>query len=369
MTLEVMTSDLRDQTQTPWDRLAARAKWMRRAKLAAIYGFLIAVSVPVLLPYFWMVSVAFSSKTGTIDTIILWRSMAIFVPFVFACWIWSTIAKNTRQMLIGFAVITALAVVAFVIYVLPDLHLGNFIFIGERNFGDIVRENRTGSKTGEVAGGIDFPSVWLAFANSLYLAGGQTIIVATVASLAGYYLSRFKFAGRAAMLRSLLVLHAFPVLTLIVPLFLILNFVGLLDQLLGVMLVLVGFELPFAIFIMKGFFDAVPWEIEMSALTDGASRRRAFVEIILPQVTNGLIAISVFSFIRGWEEYIFVFTFLIENVNWTMSLYMFFVRDDIMGIDFGLVSAVGTFYLAPSLVLYVVASKYLAQMTIGGVKG
>ena len=369
MTMEVLAGTLKDQTQTPWDRLAARAKWIRRAKLAAIYGFLIAVSVPVLLPYFWMVSVAFSSKTGTVDTIILWRSMAIFVPFVFACWIWSTIAKNARQMLIGFAIITALAIVAFVIFVLPDLHLGNFIFIGEKNFGDIVRENRTGSKTGDVAGGIDFPSVWLAFGNSLYLAGGQTIIVATVASLAGYYLSRFKFAGRSAMLRSLLVLHAFPVLTLIVPLFLILNFVGLLDQLLGVMLVLVGFELPFAIFIMKGFFDAVPWEIEMSALTDGASRRRAFVEIILPQVTNGLIAISVFSFIRGWEEYIFVFTFLIENVNWTMSLYMFFVRDDIMGIDFGLVSAVGVFYLAPSLVLYVVASKYLAQMTIGGVKG
>ena len=357
------------QPRTPWDRLAVRAKWMRRAKLGAIYGFLIAVSVPVLLPFFWMASVAFSSKTGTVDTIILWRSMAILVPFVLACWICSTIGATARQMFFGFAAITAMAVVAFVVFVLPDLHLGNFIFITEKDFSNTVRELRSGTKIGEVAGGIDFPSVWSAFANSLYLAGGQTLIVATVASLAGYYLSRFKFAGRAAMLRTLLVLHAFPVLTLIVPLFLTLNFVGLLDQLLGVMLVLVGFELPFAIFIMKGFFDAVPWEIEMSALTDGASRRQAFVQVVLPQVSNGLIAISVFSFIRGWEEYIFVFTFLIENVNWTMSLYMFFVRDDIMGIDFGLVSAVGVFYLAPSLVLYAVAQKYLMQMTIGGVKG
>ena len=367
--MEVMAGAPQARTPTPWNRLAARARWMRRAKLAAIYGFLVAVSVPLLLPYFWMVTVAFSSKTGTVDTLVLWRSMGILVPFVFACWIWSTVARNARHTLVGCTAITAVSVVVFVIFVLPDLHLGNFIFVSERNFGDIVRETRTGSKTGEVAGGIDFPSVWLAFANSLYLAGGQTIIVATVASLAGYYISRFHFAGRTAMLRSLLVLHAFPVLTLIVPLFLILNFVGLLDRLLGVMLVLVGFELPFAIFIMKGFFDAVPWEIEMSALTDGASRRQAFVRVVLPQVTNGLIAISVFSFIRGWEEYIFVFTFLIDNVNWTMSLYMFFVRDDILGIDFGLVSAVGVFYLAPSLVLYVVAQKYLAQMTIGGVKG
>ncbi|MFP6642220.1 MAG: carbohydrate ABC transporter permease, partial [Candidatus Latescibacterota bacterium] len=312
------------QPRTPWDRLAVRAKWMRRAKLGAIYGFLIAVSVPVLLPFFWMASVAFSSKTGTVDTIILWRSMAILVPFVLACWICSTIGATARQMFFGFAAITAMAVVAFVVFVLPDLHLGNFIFITEKDFSNTVRELRSGTKIGEVAGGIDFPSVWSAFANSLYLAGGQTLIVATVASLAGYYLSRFKFAGRVAMLRTLLVLHAFPVLTLIVPLFLTLNFVGLLDQLLGVMLVLVGFELPFAIFIMKGFFDAVPWEIEMSALTDGASRRQTFIWIVLPQVSNGLIAISVFSFIRGWEEYIFVFTFLIENVNWTMSLYMFF---------------------------------------------
>jgi len=357
------------QPRTPWDRLAVRAKWMRRAKLGAIYGFLIAVSVPVLLPFFWMASVAFSSKTGTVDTIILWRSMAILVPFVLACWICSTIGATARQMFFGFAAITAMAVVAFVVFVLPDLHLGNFIFITEKDFSNTVRERSSGVKLGDFAGGINFPSVWSAFANSLYLAGGQTLIVATVASLAGYYLSRFKFAGRVAMLRTLLVLHAFPVLTLIVPLFLTLNFVGLLDQLLGVMLVLVGFELPFAIFIMKGFFDAVPWEIEMSALTDGASRRQTFIWIVLPQVSNGLIAISVFSFIRGWEEYIFVFTFLIENVNWTMSLYMFFVRDDIMGIDFGLVSAVGVFYLAPSLVLYAVAQKYLMQMTIGGVKG
>ena len=140
-------------------------------------------------------------------------------------------------------------------------------------------------------------------------------------------------------------------------------------RLVGVILVLVGLELPFAIFIMKGFFDAVPWDIEMSALTDGASRRQAFLQVVLPQVRNGLIAISVFSFIRGWEEYIFVFTFLIKNTNWTMSLYMFFVRDDVMGADFGVVSAVGVFYLVPSLVMYVAAQKYLMQMSVGGIKG
>ena len=81
------------------------------------------------------------------------------------------------------------------------------------------------------------------------------------------------------------------------------------------------------------------------------------------------IAISVFTFIRGWEEYIFVFTFLVRNTNWTMSLYMYWVRDDVMGVDYGVVSAVGVFYLVPSLILYMAAQRYLMQMSIGGVKG
>ena len=352
------------QALAQWDRLADRARWTRRAKSFMIFGFLIAVSIPIIVPYFWLATIAFSAKTGTAETLILWRAVFILLAVVFGLWVSSTFSRTRAQLFVGFAVILAVAGGAFAMLVLPELHLGNFIFMTERNFVDVIR-----ARTGVVTGGIDFPNVWLAFANSLYLAGGQMVIVVTVASLAGYYLSRFQFLGREAALRSLLVLHAFPVLTLIVPLFLMLFYVGLLDRLIGVILVLVAFELPFAIFIMKGFFDAVPWDIEMSALTDGASRRQAFVKVVLPQVTNGLIAISVFSFIRGWEEYIFVFTFLIKNTNWTMSLYLFWVADDVMGADFGVVSAVGVFYLIPSLVLYAVAQKYLAQMTVGGIKG
>ncbi|MCT7378638.1 carbohydrate ABC transporter permease [Chelativorans salis] len=350
--------------ETDWAQLARRARWTNRARTSALYAFLIAVSIPIILPYFWLVTIAFSARTGIAETQVLWRSLLVLVPAIIACWVVAMVARNLRRMLAGFAVVAAITAVAFITLVGPSLHLGNFIFLVERDFASVVR-----SRVGEVRGATQFPSVWRAFWNSIVLAGSQTIIVVTVASLAGYYLSRFQFPGRAPMLRSLLVLHAFPVMTLIVPMFLMLYYIGLLDTLFGVILVLVAFELPFAIFIMKGFFDAVPWDIEMSALTDGASRRQAFVKVVLPQVTNGIIAVSVFSFIRGWEEYIFVFTFLIRNTNWTMSLYMFFVRDDVMGVDFGVVSAVGVFYLVPSLVLYAAAQRYLMQMSIGGVKG
>lgn len=347
-----------------WDALAARARMARRAKSVTLYAFLIAVSIPIILPYFWLVTIAFSAKTGIAETFVLWRSMFVLVPALVALWLAAILSRNRRETLIAMAGVLVVAAASFAWFVGPDLHVGNFIFLWEPDFASVVR-----SRVGEVKGATQFPNVWNAFGNSLLLAGAQTAIVATVASLAGYYLSRFDFPGRASMLRALLVLHAFPVLTLIVPLFLMLYWIGLLDTLLGVILVLVAFELPFAIFIMKGFFDAVPWDIEMSALTDGASRRQAFLSVVLPQVRNGILAISVFTFIRGWEEYIFVFTFLIRNTNWTMSLYMYFVRDDVMGVDYGVVSAVGVFYLVPSLILYAAAQRYLMQMSIGGVKG
>ncbi len=347
-----------------WDRMAARARSMRRAKAVVLYAFLIAVSLPIILPYFWLVTIAFSARTGVAETLVLWRSMLVLVPAVIAFWLAVMLARNRRQMWLGIAAIGLVAAIVFALLVGPDLHLHNFIFLVEPDFASVVR-----SRIGEVRGAVQFPNVWNAFGNSILIAGAQTVIVVTVASLAAYYLSRFQFPGRASMLRSLLVLHAFPVLTLIVPMFLMLYWIGLLDTLFGVILVLVAFELPFAIFIMKGFFDAVPWDIEMSALTDGASRRQTFLWVVLPQVRNGILAISVFTFIRGWEEYIFVFTFLIRNTNWTMSLYMYYVRDDVMGVDYGVVSAVGVFYLVPSLILYVAAQRYLMQMSIGGVKG
>jgi inositol-phosphate transport system permease protein len=358
------TSAATHEPLVDWDRLAARARNLRRTKAVVLYSFLIAVSLPIILPYFWLVTIAFSAKTGVAETAVLWRSTAVAVPTVIALWLAAAFAQNRRQMWVGMAVVAAIALIAFVLFVGRDLHAGNFIFLWEPDFASVVR-----SRVGEVKGAVQFPNVWHAFGNSVLIAGAQTAIVVTVASLAAYYLSRFQFPGRSAMLRSLLVLHAFPAMTLIVPMFLMLYWIGLLDTLAGVILVLVAFELPFAIFIMKGFFDAVPWDIEMSALTDGASRRQAFVSVVLPQVRNGILAIAVFTFIRGWEEYIFVFTFLVRNTNWTMSLYMYWVRDDVMGVDYGVVSAVGVFYLVPSLILYMAAQRYLMQMSIGGVKG
>jgi inositol-phosphate transport system permease protein len=308
-----------------------------------------------------MVVISFTARSGGVSTDVLWTACAIVVPAVLVYSVIHLVTPSPGLRLVGGLLLVIIAAALLATLIGGQLHLANYRFLWRTNIIEEIRSKAT-------AGG-QFPSVWIAFRNSLLLAVFQTAIILTVASLAGYYVSRFAFRGREAFLQGMLVLHAFPAMTLIIPLFLILHWVGLLDTILGVMLVLATIELPFYVFVMKGFFDAVSWDIEMSAMTDGATRRQAFRMVVLPHVRVGLIAVGVFAFIRAWEEYIFVRTMLIENTNWVMSLYLFWVSDDIMGVDYGIVAAVSVFYVLPSLLLYLFCQKYLTQMTIGGIRG
>jgi len=344
-----------------WERLAARARTRRRTTDLLLYGLMALGALPVLIPYLWLVTVAFSGRMGA-STFVLWRTLAIILPALF---LWSLLrlaleGGRTRRM--AEVALGVAALVLLAIFTGPYLHLDNWRFLWNPDIADAL-EGRAAGVSATV------PSVWTAFWNSLFLAFTQMVIVVGVATLAGYYLSRFDFAGRPSYLKGLLVLQAFPAMTLIIPIFLMMYWIGLLDTLLSVILVIAVLELPFAIFVMKGFFDAVPWDIEMSAMTDGASRRQAFWMVLLPQVRIGMLAIAIFAFLRGWEEYVFVRTLLLSKSNWTMSLYLFWMRDDVMGADYAMVSAMGVFYVLPSVLLYTFMQKYLTQMTIGGVKG
>ena len=358
-----------DTVQTPlapplrldWTKLAQRARFKRSAGHSVLLAFLLLVSLPIILPYFWMVVISFTARSGGVSTDVLWTACAVIAPAVLIYAVVHIAAPSPRLRLAGGVVLFIIAAALLAALVGGQLHFANYRFLWNPNIVEEIRSKAT-------AGG-QFPSVWIAFRNSLALAFSQTAIILTVASLAGYYISRFAFRGREAFLQGMLVLHAFPAMTLIIPIFLILHWVHLLDTIPGVMLVLATIELPFYVFVLKGFFDAVPWDIEMSAMTDGATRRQAFRLVVLPQVKVGLIAVAVFAFIRAWEEYIFVRTMLIENTNWVMSLYLFWVSDDIMGVDYGIVAAVSVFYVLPSLLLYVFCQKYLTQMTIGGIRG
>ncbi|MBN1454590.1 MAG: ABC transporter permease subunit, partial [Anaerolineales bacterium] len=140
--------------------------------------------------------------------------------------------------------------------------------------------------------------------NTFVIAATMVVLVLLVSSMAGYALSRMKFAGRRSFLSLTLILHGFPAVTLLLAIFFVLQNISKIPVLGdifgfntqgGIALVLVSFELPLGVWLMKGFFDGIPWDMERSALIDGASRWRTFWEILLPQIRPGLLALGIFS--------------------------------------------------------------------------
>lgn len=213
------------------------------------------------------------------------------------------------------------------------------------------------------------PSIWHLALNTLVFATSTALVVTAASSTAGYALSRLQMPARGLFLGGLIVLHAFPSVTLIVAVFLILQYLGLYDTLTGVILVKVAFELPFGIWIMKGFYDTVPWEIEMAGVTDGASRLTVWRLLVLPLVQPGIFALLIFSFLAGWSEFILPLVLAPANAPQVLATYLAALIADDRTADFGLFKAVSIFYALPVLAIYVVFQKRLMNIYGGGTKG
>ncbi|HXF68187.1 MAG TPA: carbohydrate ABC transporter permease [Thermoflexus sp.] len=217
------------------------------------------------------------------------------------------------------------------------------------------------------------PSIWVAALNSALLAGGYTLILLFISSTAAYALSRLSFRGRRFFLMLVLVLHAFPSITLLIAIFYVLRALRLYDTLIGVALVKTALELPLGIWVMKGFFDNVPWDVEMAALIDGCSRFQAWRRVMLPLVRPGIAALAVFAFILGWNEFLLPYIYMPSLRNWTLSVYIRSVTaggaGEILFVNYGVIAAVGLFYVLPVLLFFVLTQRYLLQIYAGGVKG
>ena len=213
------------------------------------------------------------------------------------------------------------------------------------------------------------PSIWRVTLNTLIFASCSTAVILLISSLAGYVLSRLNVPGRAALLGGIMALHAFPSVTLIVSIFIVLQMLGLYNSLIGVILVKSALDLPLGIWLMKGFYDSVPWEIEMAGIADGASRFRVFRELVLPQVKPALLALGLFAFLSGWSEYILPQVLAPGNDVQGLSVYLASLIADDNNFDFGLFKAVGVFYILPVLILFAFFQKHLMNIYGGGTKG
>lgn len=213
------------------------------------------------------------------------------------------------------------------------------------------------------------PPVWTVMVNTLLLAGGVAALVVTVSSMAAYAISRLHFPGRGVMLGLVLVLHAFPAVSLLIASFYVLVRLGLFDTLLGVILVMSAFLMPLGVWLLKGFFDGLSWEMEMAALVDGASRWTIFFRLALPLVAPGLFAVATFSFLVAWGEFILPYTFIVSGRTWTFSIYLQSLIGDTEMADYGRLAAVGLFYMLPAVAVFLLGQRYLLTMYSGGSKG
>lgn len=214
-----------------------------------------------------------------------------------------------------------------------------------------------------------YPPLWRAFGNTVLLALGTMIMVVGISTPAAYVLSRMKFRMRSVLLAGSLVLHSFPGITVLISLYYVLRTLGLLNNLAGVFIVKAGLMMPFGIWVMKGFFDAIPWDVERAAFVDGATRFQTWYRVMLPQVKPGIGAIAIFAFLSGWSEYIYVITFVQDKRSWTLASYVNSIIGDFRFLDYGLLAATALFYMFPVLVFFLFAQRFLLSVSLGGTKG
>ncbi len=221
-------------------------------------------------------------------------------------------------------------------------------------------------------------AIWNAMLNSLLIAVAMVIGVGIASTAGGYALSRMKFAGRKTFLSMTLVLHAFKAEMLLIAIFFVLRFLGDIpvignyigfNTVGGVALVMIALELPLGIWLMKGFFDNLPWDMERAALIDGASRFRVWWQIMLPQVRPGLAALSLFTFIAGWNAYLVPFTFTVGTKVANMPVFLNQLISDTAPTNWNAVAAVGLFQMIPLLIFFIFTQELLLNIYAGGSKG
>ena len=158
------------------------------------------------------------------------------------------------------------------------------------------------------------------FMNSSIVALGTTILVIVVATLGAYSLVTFRYRGRRLLAQAVLFTYLLPSVILVIPLYMVMARLGLVNSLLGLVICYATFALPFALWLLRSFMAAIPIDLESAAMIDGASRIRAFIDVILPQALPGIISTALFTFIVAWNEYLFAMVLINRQLSMTLPV-------------------------------------------------
>jgi ABC-type glycerol-3-phosphate transport system permease component len=214
--------------------------------------------------------------------------------------------------------------------------------------------------------GTAFPTY---FWNSFKVSALSTACSVIISMYAAYAIARIKFAGSYAFSLLLLITQMFPHILLVIPLFVIIQKIGLFNTHTALVIAYTSFSIPFTVWMLRGFFEAIPAELEEAAVIDGATMMGTFHRIILPLAGPGIAAVTMFGFIRGWNEFLFALVLLQNHDLFTLPIGLASFQEEYT-FRWDLILAGASIITLPVLFFFLVMQRFIVQGLLGGaVKG
>ncbi|WGF88435.1 carbohydrate ABC transporter permease [Marinivivus vitaminiproducens] len=204
--------------------------------------------------------------------------------------------------------------------------------------------------------------------NSVWISAATTVLSVMIAVPAAYAFSRFRFPGRKWLFFSVLFRNMFPAVVFLMPLFVMMRFLGLVNTQASLILTYLTFGLPLSIWLLKGFYDNIPIQLEQAARIDGATRFQAFMLVVMPLSAPGIVATAIYSFITAWNEYVYALTFLNDKSKLTLpvGLQRFFTE---YATNWPGLMAASFIMSVPVVLMFLILQKYFVRaLTEGAVK-
>lgn len=213
--------------------------------------------------------------------------------------------------------------------------------------------------------------IWVYLGNSLFVSLLTVALTLLISTLGGYAFARFVFPGKNLLFLTVLAILMVPYATLLIPLYVILNAVGLSNSLVGVALVLTMFQLPFSMFMMRISFESVPRELDEAAMVDGCSSFGALRRVLLPAVKPGLITVGLFAFLAAWNDFMAPLILITDTNRMTLPLAVANLRVQVQGvIDYGATEAGVVVLALPCILLFLLLQRhYVRGFMSGAFKG
>jgi multiple sugar transport system permease protein len=209
------------------------------------------------------------------------------------------------------------------------------------------------------------PSMW----NSLVVALSVVLLNLVVAVPAAYAMAKIRFIGRSSSIYFMLTTRVIPDIALVVPFFLFIRTLGLLDHLGSLVITYLAITVPFSVFILVGYFESLPDELDKAARVDGCSRLQTLLRVYVPLAMPALVAVVLFTFLTSWNEFLLALMFTQTPASQTMPIVVASFASDFT-ISFSFINAAGVLAVVPPVVMAVVFERYIVSgLTAGAVKG